>query len=59
MIRHIKEKSYFVQTQKAHKAFLSNADKSGYLSTKDTDGLLVEKEKNFLKSILKYRKFMW
>lgn len=52
MTKHIKQKKHFTQAQKAHKAFLSNADKSGYLSAKTTDGLLVEKEKNFLKSIL-------
>jgi len=53
MTKYLKPKNHFSELQKAHKAFLSNADKSGYLSTETTDGLLVEKEKNFLKNILK------
>jgi hypothetical protein len=52
MTKYLKPKNYFSELQKAHKAFLTNADKSGYLSSKTTDGLLVEKEKNFLKKIL-------
>jgi len=52
MTKHLKQKNQFFELQKVHKAFLLNADKSGYLSIEPTDGLLVEKEKNFLKNIL-------
>jgi hypothetical protein len=52
MTKYLKPKNYFSELKKAHKAFLINADKSGYLATKTTDGLLVEKKKNFLKNIL-------
>jgi hypothetical protein len=52
MIKHPKPKNHFIEAQKSYKAFLFNTDKSGYLSMVSTGGLLVEKEKNFLKNIL-------